>query len=385
MKLNKFKNIKGLHIVPHIKEEASGPTYSVVRLCEELTKMGEHITLITLGSRNKNIKFHAAYKRIALFSKLGVSMLMKKDIYNLAYSKDIDYIHSHGLWEMPSIYAGYASTKYSIPLIVSPRGALSEMAMKSGSKWLKKFFWFLFQKKMLNSADYFHATSYEEYKDIRRMGFEQPVAIIPNGIGKKKYIKKQHNEFKNLLYLGRIHPIKGLENLLHAWSKVQSRFPDWNLNIAGPGSEKYMKKIKQISRNLNLNRVTFYPALYGDLKWQAYREANLYILPSYSENFGMTVVESLSVGTPVITTTGTPWRKLKSMHAGFWINNDAESIKKCLVQSMNTPSDILEEMGVNGYNWVRIEFSWEIISNQMQNTYMYLLKKNNEKPKVLRF
>ena len=185
MKLNKFKNIKGLHIVPHIKEEASGPTYSVVRLCEELTKMGEHITLITLGSRNKNIKFHTAYKRIALFSKLGVSMLMKKDIYNLAYSKDIDYIHSHGLWEMPSIYAGYASTKYSIPLIVSPRGALSEMALKTGSKRLKKIFWILFQKKMLNSADYFHATSYEEYKDIRRMGFDQPVAIIPNGIGKK--------------------------------------------------------------------------------------------------------------------------------------------------------------------------------------------------------
>ena len=370
--------MKGIHIVPHIEKEASGPTYSVVRLCESLIKKGDFIILITLGSKNNKLDFHKAYQRLDFFYRLGVSPKMKKNIDKLVREKSIDYIHSHGLWEMPVIYASWIARKNNIPLIVSPRGALSEKAMKTGLKMVKVIFWTLFQKKALLSATCFHATSDSEYRDIRRMGFTQPVSIIPNGVDIqecKNIVKHTH---KTLLFFGRIHPIKGIENLLHAWALVQSKFPDWRLEIAGPASKRYTNKIKLIANQLRIERIDFLGPLYGEHKWSAYKNADLYILPSFSENFGMTIAESLSIGTPVIASKGTPWGSLVRMNAGFWVENDVKSLEDCLREVLNMSVEELHKIGNNGFYWMRKEFSWDGVSKKMLETYQYILY--NEEP-----
>jgi glycosyltransferase involved in cell wall biosynthesis len=376
--------MKGIHIVPHIEKEASGPTYSVVNLCKSCIKKGEFIILMTLGKKNNKLSFHKAHPRLEFFSRLGVSPVMRKNLDMLVKVESIDYIHSHGLWEIPTIYAGWVAKKHNIPLIVSPRGGLSKVAMKMGSVWIKRVFWMVFQKKMLSSAACFCVTSDDEYRDIRRMGFTQPVAVIPNGVDFKKRDFFLEKACKKLLFLGRVHPIKGIENLLHTWALVQGKFPNWELEIIGPGDKKYIKKILSIASALQVKRVTFSGALYGEDKWNAYRDASLYILPSFSENFAMTVAESLSVGTPVIATKGTPWSGLIKKNAGFWIGDDIKSIEECLLVSLNMSSKELFEMGLNGSNWMRQEFSWDGVSRQTIEAYEYILDSRLKKPSFVK-
>ena len=371
--------MKGIHIVPSIEKEASGPTYSVVRLCESLIENGHQIILMTLGNTKINLKFHRSYIRVKWLYRLGISPAMKSDIERIVQKGTIEYIHSHGLWMMPNIYAGWIAKKYNIPLIISPRGSLSEKAMKTGPQLVKSFFWIFFQKKILISASCFHATSNSEYKDIRRMGFKQPVSIIPNGEDLQENIKKIKQPFKTLLFFGRIHPIKGIENLLYAWSKVQVAFPDWRLRIVGPGEKRYIEKVKLISNTLSLQRVEFVGALFGEDKWNAYRNSDLYILPSFSENFGMTVAEALSVGTPVITTKGTPWSGLVNKKSGFWVDENKESLASCLHKAL---SDILKLriMGENGKRWMAQDFSWDLVAKDMSIFYTWKIHKDIKKP-----
>ena len=117
-----------------------------------------------------------------------------------------------------------------------------------------------------------------------------------------------------LTYLGRLHPDKQVENLLLAWASIQNDFKAWRLQLIGPGDKKYVSYLKRYSIDINLDRVEFLGAKYGSDKWQAYSDSNLYVLPSPSENFGMTIAESLASGTPVIATKGAPWADLKQYY-----------------------------------------------------------------------
>ena len=298
------KNI--VQIVPDISFEASGPSYSVRRLSEEM-HLRFNATLAILKFQNvKKIKVRLKVFPISFGPKrLGRSKLMYQWLSKCAKNNEFDLIHNNGLWMMPTLYSGLISKRFNIPLVMSPRGALSKKAFSSGS-FIKVLFWF-FQKNALHQSACFHATSFQEYEDIRRFGFSQPVAIIPNGIDIKKINKSKdsNSNKKTLLFIGRIHPIKGLEILLNAWQKVQDQFPEWSLKIAGPDS-KFLVKLVDLSANLKLERVNFVGPLYGDKKWEAYQDSDIFVLPTYSENFGMTVAESLSVGTPVIVSKGAP-------------------------------------------------------------------------------
>ncbi|MDP1614646.1 MAG: glycosyltransferase, partial [Methylococcales bacterium] len=231
-----------IHIVPAISDEASGPSYSVVRLCESLVEEGNTITLAALDWTQMATP-PAFLNRFPLGKgprKLGRSPAMYSWLSGQAESHSVSLIHNHSLWMMPNVYSGQVAKRNSIPLVVSPRGTLSEWAMQSGSI-VKKVFWPTLQRPALAATSCFHATAESEYEDIRRMGFRQPVAVIPNGIDIPDLLPKVNSETRTLLFLGRIHPIKGLDMLLTAWQAVQSRFPDWRLQIVGPDNNGYLK------------------------------------------------------------------------------------------------------------------------------------------------
>src|SRR5207237_634256 len=125
-------------------------------------------------------------------------------------------------------------------------------------------------------------------------------------------------------------PIKGLEILLEAWSRVEGKFSDWDLRLVGPGAPEYRSRLQQIARELRLERVTFEPARYGDEKAAEYRGSDLYVLPSLSENFAMSVAEALAHGVPVLATTGTPWAELRVRAAGWWVPPTASDLSSAL-------------------------------------------------------
>ena len=204
---------KIIHIIPSISEESSGPTYSVKRLIESLIKINLDVELATLNYNNLKLPYYAHSFEIEGNKRLARSPSMYHWLHNVAkvHNKNILF-HNHGMWQFNALYPGQIANKYKFPYVASPRGCFSKIAFNNGSK-VKKIFWPLLQKPSFNNVKLFHATSFNEYIDIRNMGFKQPIAIIPNGIDIPNQLMKNEVSFKTLLFLGRIHPIKGLDLL----------------------------------------------------------------------------------------------------------------------------------------------------------------------------
>ena len=374
-----------LHLVPAISEEASGPSYSVTRLCESLIAEGDAITLATLdwGPMATPPAYLRQFPLGMGPRRLGRSPSMHRWLDDMAISGGIKLIHNHSLWMMPNVYSGWISKKYGLPLVVSPRGTLSRWALASGSP-IKRVFWPWLQGPALEPTRCFHATSAAECEDIRRMGFNQPVAIIPNGIDIPLSSPKQTGPWKTLLFLGRIHPVKGLDWLLPAWAAVQDRFPDWRLQIVGPDEYGYLRQMQALAAGLKLQRIEFTGALFGEAKRKVYRDADLFVLPTHSENFGMAVAESLACGTPAMVTQGAPWQGLESHGAGWWIGLGVDALVAGLELALARSAEELDAMGQAGTAWMQAEFSWKQIGKRMAQTYRWVLENGNQPPAWLR-
>ncbi len=367
--------MKVVHVVPSVSEEASGPSYSVVRLCESLIRQESEVTLATLdGGRSAAPPLHFVKPfPVGLGpGRLGRSPAMRSWLDGQVGTGAVSLIHNHSLWMLPNVYPGWTARKYGVPLMVSPRGTLSGWAFSSGSK-LKGLFWLLVQKAALTATTCFHATAQSEYEDIRRMGFRQPVCIIPNGIDISPAGQAPSSDERILLFLGRIHPVKGLDNLLRAWQVCEPSFSEWRLRIAGPDNDGYLPKMQALAEELRLKNVAFCGPLYGEAKHAAYREADIFVLPTHSENFGMTVAEALAVGTPAIVTRGAPWSGLGPHRAGWWIDVGVDPLVACLEEAMSRSRSELMGMGQSGQEWMKEEFSWVGIARKMLETYHWLL------------
>lgn len=367
-----------IHVVPAISEEASGPSYSVVRLCESLIEAGEELTLAALDWAP--IPSKPVFLKVFPFGRgprrLGRSPMMLAWLTHATADGKVDIVHNHGMWQMNAAYPGWVARGRKTKLVSSPRGTFSTWAMNHGS-WTKKIVWPLIQRPALMTASCFHATSEAEYLDIRRLGFKQPVAIIPNGIDVPEIAEKKIGQVRTLLFLGRVDPKKGIDILLKAWATVMDRFPDWQLVIVGsdtgygrrPG---YLRQMRELAEGCKLKRIEFRDPVYGSEKLAVYQGADLFVLPTHSENFGMTVAEALAAGTPAIVTKGAPWQDLVTNEAGWWIECGVESLVACLTEAMAHSPEDLALKGANGRDWMLREFSWKLIGSRMDQTYRWL-------------
>jgi len=366
--------IRILHVVPTLSQTADGVATFVRDLTETLIASGNNARVAALAwaPLRESPSYLGTFPLGWGPRRLGVSPQMRKRLKVEVDMKMVDIIHNHGLWMMPNVYAGNACRNSSCKLMVSPHGTMTPWAM-SRNHFLKMIFWNFFQLRSLKEASCFHATSENEYQDIRKLGFNQPVCILPCGVNVSVLKQKRSNERRQLLFLARIHPIKGVDILLQAWHLIENKFPDWDLCIAGPDNGGYLAEMQRLARNLNLERVKFQGPLYGDEKLKAYQNAELYVLPTHSENFGITVAEALAVGTPAIVTHGAPWSGLTETGSGWWIEVGVNSLVTCLEQALATSPKVLEEMGLAGHAWMKRDFSLQRISEQLFLTYRWLL------------
>ncbi len=370
-----------IQVVPAIANEASGPSYSVVRLCESVIEQGENVSLTALD--------WAPFALLPSFLKtfplgvgprrLGRSPAMRRWLEEQARSGEANILHNHSLWMLPNLYSALAVKGTDCKLVVSPRGTLSDWALNN-SRWRKRLLWPWLVRPVMQEASMFHATAESEYEDIRRLGYRQPVAVIPNGIDiPEAKVAEKESDKRLLLFLGRIHKVKGVPNLLRAWSYVESKFTDWELVVAGPDNGGHLEEMQGLAQELGLERCRFVGALYGAEKARAYARAELYVLPTYSENFGMTVAEALASGTPAIVTKGAPWQGLESEGAGWWIDIGVEPLEACLRQALACSREELQQKGLRGRQWMIREYSWAHIGRQMMESYHWLLN-GGERP-----
>ena len=363
--------MKLLHVVPHLDEEATGPTQSVMRLCESLAAAGNQVDLHTMagGHQPEGVNLHVHHEW-RLPPRFGFSPRLRAQLAQAALGADI--VHNHSLWSYPNMAAGLACPPGKT-LVTSPRGTLAAAA-RQRSRWKKQLFAPL-QRPAIERAACLHATSTMELQDIRAAGLRQPVIVLPNGIDVPPLdpIDQPLSERRRLLFLGRIHPIKGIEMLLQAWQALQAEHPDWELVIAGKGEAAYVEALQQMAKDLHLQRVEFPGAIYGDAKHALFRSAQIFVLPTHTENFGMAVAEALARGVPVLTTRGAPWEGLASTGSGWWVQRDLSILTASLDTAMQKSSIELADMGRKGRDWMVKDFTWESIAQRMETAYRWLL------------
>ncbi len=377
-------------VVASINENVGGPAHSVTNLATKLLENSINSHLFTLdyywhGSQVINGDFQLHSPKATYIAKYfrGWQPTAGKKLQQLAQTK-LDLIHNHGLWMFPNVYARQAAVKNKLPLVISPRGMLESWSLKY-SWYKKKLAWLLYEKQNLDNATLFHATSRAEMESIRNLGYQQPIALIPNGvnlpdlsnkIAPERLIKLFPNlaDKKWLLFLSRIHPKKGLDNLLYIWQNIVSKFPDWHLIIAGSDSIGYQAQLKSLVSQLQLEPlVTFTGMLTGEIKESALSHADLFILPSHSENFGIAIAESLSYGVPVITTKETPWQDLLTYDCGWWVEDNQLALKTALIEAMKLSDSQRQAMGNKGRTMVQDKYSWDYVGKQMAEVYSWIL------------
>ena len=254
--------LRAFHIIAGLDPVYGGPSYSVPRLCEALTTAGVETMLFSVAREAagegvadirgyRDCRFPWDYARIPILHGLRSSKALSRALHDAA--RIVDVIHNHGLWLMPNVGAARVAASRAKPLVISPRGMLAPAAL-AFSPLKKRAFWALHQGPAIRGAACIHATSQQEYEEIRGFGLTNPVAIIPNAIDLPDLTARPAAMLKAervVLSLGRIHPKKGLGCLLHAWSKVEARYPGWRLKIVGPPETGHDDELRALAAQYN--------------------------------------------------------------------------------------------------------------------------------------
>lgn len=279
-------------------------------------------------------------------------------------------IDVQGLWTYPSLANLRHHRRHGTPYVVTPRGMLDPWA-RARSWWKKRLVRLWFEDAHLAGAACLRATAEMEAEHFRSFGLRNPIAIVPNGV--EIPAEGQGNRTcggrRRALFLSRIHPKKGLPYLLKAWRDIEARAPDWDLVIAGPDEVNHTAEMKALAHTLGLSRVTWHPPVHGEEKSDLYRSADLFVLPTHAENFGLVVAEALAHGVPVVTTRNAPWAGLQDHRCGWWIDLDDRALYAALAEATALPCPGLREMGDRGRAWMTRDYGWDGIAEKMLSVY----------------
>jgi glycosyltransferase involved in cell wall biosynthesis len=374
-------------VVAGLDPTHGGPSYSVPRLCAALGDAGAEVTLFSVagkgqgasdgngpGYRDRSFRWDFASAPLLRELRLssGLAAALRSDI------SGVQVLHNHGLWLIPNVESGWAARSSETPYVVSPRGMLASAAL-AFSNFKKRAFWTCLQGAVLRRASCLHVTSDAEYHDVRAFGLTNPVAIIPNGIDVPEPVVLPHEPSgrRTILSLGRIHPKKGLERLVRAWATIERDHPACWLRIAGPPEDGHDAMLRALGESLGVARLSIEPPIYGEQRTAAYRDADLFVLPTLNENFGVTVAEALAAGTPVVATDGAPWPALEPEGCGWWIAQGVEPLAAILDRALAMPRERLKAMGAKGRDWMIRDFSWDRVAREMMATYRWLIDRGD--------
>nr|WP_238147087.1 glycosyltransferase [Rhizorhabdus dicambivorans] len=318
------------------------------------------------GARVEGVKLDL-HAKLPLLQRLGVAPSHFEALRRQRLTDDI--VHSHSLWMLMNIAPGLIVPGAHAKLICSPHGTLSAWAL-SHSRGRKQLVWPL-QRQVLARADLLHATADPEHDDIRANGFDAPVAVIANGIDLPQLPPRPDGHGRLLLFLSRIHPVKGIEALLEAWSRVAPDNPNWELMIAGPGEASYVAALADQASGLP--RAKLIGPVYGAEKSALYRRADLFVLPSKSENFAMVVAEALGHECPVVVSKAAPWADVESEGCGWWTDAGPEPLAATLAAAMSLSVAERSVMGVRGRAWIEKDFSWASVAERLERAYDWIL------------
>jgi glycosyltransferase involved in cell wall biosynthesis len=373
--------LRALHVVEGLAVRYGGTAVASAQLANQLAADGALISMLAFGSGKADAPAVPLDPRIVtrMVHRLGPRRIGAAAEARAALDglMPVDVIHVHGLWRMLFAQAARFAEQHRIPLVLSVHGMLHAAALDR-RHGLKRAARWLFQDDTLRRAACLHATAPDEADAIRRAGFRGRIAVIPWGVAaddrdEPAATAPPRNGLRTVLYLGRLHPSKGLEELLGAWSQVHGAHPAWRLVLAGYDQDGYRGTLEGLASALGVSdAVAFAGPVVGHARERFYADADLVVLPSPAENFGLVVPEALARGVPVIATQGAPWRSLVTEDCGWWTPSGREGLAAALNDALGRDAGELRAMGERGRRFALEHFTWRRAAKSMRALYLSL-------------
>lgn len=380
-----------VHLITSISRASAGLGTVVSNLAQTQSTLGSRTSIwcfddaTTAQLAIADHALHANLLRLYAAPHLGhfwFSHKLWRDIVDAQNS--VTLVHQHGIWTNLSVYTNHFRKQTGRPVVLAPHGSLEPVAL-SRSSYKKRLALWGYEAENLDKADCLHALSHKEAHEFRQYGLKQPIAMVPNGIssawlrsaGTGEDALQQFgipNDRRLMLFLSRLHPIKGLPLLLRALHNIRLHLADWLLVIAGPDGAHYQAELNKLVQQLQLeDYVKFIGPVFAQDKRNLYAASELFVLPSLSEGAPMVVLEALGASLPVLTTHGTDWKEIEDYGCGWWVTVSVETIAEALLQAISLVPDELQQMGRRGRQLVEQQYTWEIMAEQMNAVYQWLL------------
>jgi glycosyltransferase involved in cell wall biosynthesis len=337
-----------------------GPAFSVSRLAAALDEAGAQVALWAADG--------SARTSPLVEDAVGVSR-HDGSLRQLFETFGPDVVHDNGLWLAHNHRSAALARRLGVPRVVSTRGMLEPWAL-SHRRWKKRAAWRLYQKRDLDSAAALHATGSAEAENLRALGLRPSVVTIANGMDlpDPPPPRRKPGEVRTALFLGRIHPVKGLPVLMEAWGQV--RPPGWRLVVAGPDEGGHRREVEAAVAAAGIGEaVSFAGEVTGGAKMALLRDADLLVLPSHTESFGMAVAEALANGVPAVVTTAAPWPMLEQRGCGWLAAPKAPALADALARAVATEPDALRRMGEAGRRLIASDFGWDQVAARFLDLY----------------
>ncbi len=289
-------------------------------------------------------------------------------------------VHDNGIWAPSNIAVYRAVAAQRRRYVITPHGMLEPWAM-AYHPLRKKLAWWAYQRRALAGAAGLVATAEPERAAIRARCPRVPIAVIANGVDCPPVPPPTDAASTTVLFMSRIHPKKNLIGLLDAWARLcaNPEFAAWRLEIAGPDEGGHRADVDRHIARLELEaRVALIGHVEDDAKPALFARTALFVLPSFSENFGIVVTEALAAGVPVIATHGTPWDELPARRAGWWVAPTPAALADALEAALRLPPAARRAMGERGHGWVAERFGWGMIAGRTASFYRWLVSGGRE-------
>ena len=379
-----------LHALSSLEASAGGPTAALLGLACAQIDLG--IKVRVLGSCNP-----VAHSIVPALLKAGADVTLVEfpksagSVANMikvvgTQTQGVDIVHVHGLWELLPTTVALGAWHKDIPFVMRPCGMLDQWSLTQHA-FIKKLHLRIITGPILNRASLIHATTTQERREIERLRLRTPVLVAHNGVDNHAFesvgqpqgiLSKLATSRRVVLFLGRVHPKKGVDALISAMELVT--MPDVVLVVMGPGENSYIKQLLRQVNELGIgDRVLFLDPSYGIERFAAYRSADLFVLPSMQENFGITVAEAMACGVPVIVSPEVALSQIVEAEKAGMITSRAPVEVARTIDMLLSDKQLSESMGEHGRYAAEKHFRWRNIAQLWLAKYMSILQERSSR------